>query len=149
MDVHCVLRCVISRRVPCYGCALCASLCDHAAKQRMHIHSRAGRIISMKNSNDNFGNRTRDLLASSAMLQTTAPPAACPLPFNPLNAELNPIFHLLALLVAHHILYVSRIRVNSVGVISLWMAFVPKHVARKLKVKYIKCRIVYLLVLSL
>ena len=28
MDVHCVLRCVISRRVPCYGCALCASLCD-------------------------------------------------------------------------------------------------------------------------
>jgi hypothetical protein len=31
---------------------------------------------------------------------------------NPLNAELNPIFHLLALLGAHHILHVSRIRVN-------------------------------------
>jgi len=31
---------------------------------------------------------------------------------NPLNAELNPICHLLALLVAHHILHVSRIRVN-------------------------------------
>jgi len=31
---------------------------------------------------------------------------------NPLNAELNPICHLLALLGAHHILYVSRIRVN-------------------------------------
>jgi hypothetical protein len=30
---------------------------------------------------------------------------------NPLNAELNPICHLLALL-AHHILHVSRIRVN-------------------------------------
>jgi hypothetical protein len=30
---------------------------------------------------------------------------------NPLNAKLNPIFHLLALL-AHHILHVSRIRVN-------------------------------------
>jgi hypothetical protein len=27
-----------------------------------------------------------------------------------LNAELNPIFHLLALLEAHHILYVSRIK---------------------------------------
>ena len=32
--------------------------------------------------------------------------------FNPLNAELNPICHLLALLGAHHILHVSRIRVN-------------------------------------
>jgi hypothetical protein len=31
---------------------------------------------------------------------------------NPLNAKLNPICHLLALLAAHHILYVSRIRVN-------------------------------------
>jgi len=30
----------------------------------------------------------------------------------PLNAELNPICHLLALLVAHHILHISRIRVN-------------------------------------
>jgi hypothetical protein len=33
-------------------------------------------------------------------------------PFNPLNAELNFICHLLALLGAHHILHVSRIRVN-------------------------------------
>jgi hypothetical protein len=32
--------------------------------------------------------------------------------FNPLNAELNPICHLLTLLGAHHILHVSRIRVN-------------------------------------
>jgi hypothetical protein len=32
--------------------------------------------------------------------------------FNPLNAELNPICHLLALLGAHHILHVSRIRFN-------------------------------------
>jgi len=31
---------------------------------------------------------------------------------NPLNAELNPICHLLALLGAHHILHVSRIRVK-------------------------------------
>jgi hypothetical protein len=33
--------------------------------------------------------------------------------FNPLNAELNPICHLLALLGAHHILHVSRIRVKT------------------------------------
>jgi hypothetical protein len=32
--------------------------------------------------------------------------------FNPLNTELNPICHLLALLGARHILHVSRIRVN-------------------------------------
>ena len=32
---------------------------------------------------------------------------------NPLNAELNPISHLLALLGAHHILHVSRLRVNA------------------------------------
>ena len=33
--------------------------------------------------------------------------------FNPLNAELNPICYLLALLGAHHFLHVSRIRVKS------------------------------------
>jgi hypothetical protein len=33
-------------------------------------------------------------------------------PVNLLNTELNPICHLLALLEAHHILHVSRIRVN-------------------------------------
>jgi hypothetical protein len=32
---------------------------------------------------------------------------------NPLNADLNPIRHLLALLGAHHILHVSRIKANS------------------------------------
>ena len=34
--------------------------------------------------------------------------------FNSLNAELNPICHLLALLGAHPILHISRIRVNFV-----------------------------------
>ena len=34
---------------------------------------------------------------------------------NPLNAKLNPICHLLALLVAHLILHVSRIRVKRFG----------------------------------
>ena len=32
--------------------------------------------------------------------------------FNPLNAELNPIRHLLALVGARHIVHVSRIRFN-------------------------------------
>jgi len=39
--------------------------------------------------------------------------------FNPLNAELNPICHLLVLLVAHHILHVSRIKFNSLKPITL------------------------------
>jgi hypothetical protein len=32
--------------------------------------------------------------------------------FNPLNSELNPIFHLVALLGANHIFHVSRVRVK-------------------------------------
>ena len=36
-------------------------------------------------------------------------------PFNPLNADLNPICHLLTLLGAHHILHISRRRVKSAG----------------------------------
>jgi len=31
---------------------------------------------------------------------------------NPLNAELNPVYHLQALLGAHHIFHVSGLRVN-------------------------------------
>jgi len=65
--------------------------------------------MSMKKSNDTIGNRTRDLPACSAVPQSTAPPRAR---INPLNAELNPICHMLALLGAHHILHVSRIRVK-------------------------------------
>jgi len=33
---------------------------------------------------------------------------------NPLNSDLNPICHLLAILGAHHILHVSRIRVKAI-----------------------------------
>jgi hypothetical protein len=34
--------------------------------------------------------------------------------FNPLNAELNPIYHFLALLGAHPVLHVSGVRVKRV-----------------------------------
>jgi hypothetical protein len=40
-------------------------------------------------------------------------------PINPLNAELNPIRHLLALAGAHHFVHVSRIRVNGEAVTEL------------------------------
>jgi hypothetical protein len=37
--------------------------------------------------------------------------------FNPINTQLNSICHLLALLGAHHILHVSRIRVKVLRVV--------------------------------
>ena len=43
---------------------------------------------------------------------------------NPLNTELNPTCHLLALLGAHHILHVSMIRINSeYRYITIFLAF--------------------------
>jgi len=50
--------------------------------------------------------------------------------FNTLNAELNPICHLLALLGAHHILHVSRIRVNKawISVTDFWSVLVSNFI---------------------
>jgi len=42
---------------------------------------------------------------------------------NPLNAKLNPICHLLALLGAHPILHVGRIRVNLVHFVMLMLLY--------------------------
>ena len=42
---------------------------------------------------------------------------------NPLNAELNPICYLLALLGAHHFLHVSRIRVKLL-ILRLLMSYI-------------------------
>jgi hypothetical protein len=44
--------------------------------------------------------------------------------FNPLNVELNPISHFLALLEAHHILHVSRIRVNNSSFLFLPLLYI-------------------------
>ena len=46
-----------------------------------------------------------------------------PMYFNPLNAELNPLCYLLALLGAHHFLHVSRIRVKSL-ILRLLMLYI-------------------------
>ena len=43
---------------------------------RPQVHSAAGRIMSMKNSNETVWNRTRDLPTCSAVPQPTAPPGA-------------------------------------------------------------------------
>jgi len=48
-------------------------------------HSAAGRIMSMKNSNDTIGNRTRDLPGCSSVPQPTAPPRATSLLATTLN----------------------------------------------------------------
>ena len=47
------------------------------------------------------------------------------LKFNPLNAKLNPICHLLALLGAHHIFHVSRIRVKTNQILCRFISCVP------------------------
>ena len=49
-------------------------------------HSEAGRIVSMENSNDTIGNRTRYLPACSAVPQPNAPPRA---PTSMAWAEIN------------------------------------------------------------
>ena len=92
----------------------------------------------MKNSNDTIGNRTRDLPACSAVGSGTALQAGRSPPvsnntvpvysayrilsdtsvhplyeINPLNAELNPICHFLALLGGATIVVVSRLRVKA------------------------------------
>ena len=55
--------------------------------------------------------------------------------FNPLNVELNPICYLLALLRAHHILHVSRIRVkpyfNYVLIILIILIIIKTNLAQK------------------
>jgi hypothetical protein len=45
--------------------------------------------------------------------------------FNPLNAELNPIWPLPALFGAHHILHVSRIRVKLYVNFAIYIRFIP------------------------
>jgi len=45
--------------------------------------------MSMKNSSDTIGNRTRDLPTFNALPQPTAPPAACP-DINDVNVNLSP-----------------------------------------------------------
>ena len=46
---------------------------------------------------------------------------------NPLNAELNPICHLLALLGVHHFLHVSKIRVKSLT-LRLLMSYIHNYI---------------------
>ena len=54
------------------------------------------------------------------------------LDFNPLNADLNSIYHFLALLGAHPILHISGVRVNRTPVIFmiLWSFFVMMNITR-------------------
>ena len=54
---------------------------------------------------------------------------------NPSNAELNPTCHFLALLGAHHILHVSRVRVNSIFVIESSLLELRTPLIRKLVIR--------------
>ena len=61
-------------------------------------HSAAGRIMLMKNCNDNIGNRTRDLPACSAVHQPTAPPRA---PVNKYILSYHIMYHTICLISYH------------------------------------------------
>ena len=64
-------------------------------------------IKSRLKSGNAFYHSVQNLLSSSLLSKN--------LKINPLNAELNPIWCLLALLGAHHFLHVSRIRVKIIN----------------------------------
>jgi hypothetical protein len=58
-------------------------------------HSAAGRIVSMKNSDDIIGNRTRDLPTCSEVPQQTAPPRAPDFTVTPFKQSSHNVRHLL------------------------------------------------------
>ena len=58
---------------------------------------------------------------------------------NPLNAELNPVCHLLALLGAHPILHISKIRVNKKFIFQLTRAQLTLSVAATVQVSHAYC----------
>ena len=71
--------------------------------------------ISLLNEQDLMKKLDKNILSDEriSILIAVRSPTKKRLKFNPLNAELNPICCLLALLGVHHFLHVSRIRVKS------------------------------------
>jgi hypothetical protein len=79
-----------------------------------HINSQNSRSWSAENPHELHGNHLQSLkLVFSALRLENGLCNRCFLTFDPLNAELSLICHLLALLGAHHILHVSRIKVKN------------------------------------
>ena len=75
--------------------------------------------LTEASTNSLFTTKTTQLLSSTFSLPNRCTCTCCLemlgiLSLNPLNAKLNPICPLLALLGAHHILHVSRVRVKMV-----------------------------------
>jgi hypothetical protein len=58
--------------------------------------------------------------------------------FNPVNAELNPICHLLALAGAHHFVDVSRIRVNRLSSVCVLTFCLHVKVIRQIFIKIVR-----------
>jgi len=60
----------------------------------------------------------------------------------PLNAQLNPICHLLALLGAHHIIHVNRVRVN-MNVLFLFVYTTEINVTPTNNVNHFKSKVIF------
>ena len=79
-------------------------------------HSRKGGLYSQFHTSHNFAHHYEPLIkCQQTYTHRYISGAFTHCLFNPLNAELNPIRHLLALVGARHIVHVGRIRVNYFG----------------------------------
>ena len=81
---------------------------------RPQVHSAAGRIMPIKNSNDIVWNRTRDLPACSAVPQATAPPRA------PDVLHYVRLFHEHRVTVLKIVRPLLRTRRNELGTVTNW-----------------------------
>jgi hypothetical protein len=74
----------------------------------------------------------------SLQIKVHRAPSSCQMNFNLLNTELNPSCHLLALLGAHHILHVSRIRIKFLSYTSWHSSHLPTYQDRLHLSQYIQ-----------
>ena len=115
------LKCLLYERVLIFNLALCSTggrdssvgIATRYGLDGLEFESRSGRDLPQQSRPNRRPTQSGLCLGQSGrgVELTTYPQSSAK--FNPLNAELNPIRHLLALLGAHHILYVGRIRFKS------------------------------------
>ena len=88
-----------SHRIRGFPCFLYPSTCPSIMSRSSDLFALQENLAQSRNINDGYVNYWVNMMMW--------------MKFNPLNAELNPIFYLLTLLGAHHFLHLSRIRVKS------------------------------------
>ena len=85
--------------------SMAASQIPHLRALPIYVHN-----VNATENNSSWATMSLNFLQCTEYRDDSGPPLNA---FNPLNAELNPICHLLTLLGAHHFLHVNRVRVKS------------------------------------